>query len=38
MGKTQLEWLDSMLETYGKEIDALDGKPPRKPAGSVVTP
>ena len=38
MGKTQLEWLDSMLETYGKEIDALDGKPARKPMAPVVTP
>ena len=27
MGKSQLEWLDSMLETYGSEVAALDGKP-----------
>jgi len=33
MGKSQLEWLDSMLETYGKEVEALDAKPApaRKP-------
>jgi hypothetical protein len=24
MGKSQLEWLDSMLETYGREVAALD--------------
>lgn len=27
MGKSQLEWLDSMIETYGAEIEALDAKP-----------
>jgi hypothetical protein len=30
MGKSQIEWLDSMLDTYGGEIAALDSKPVAK--------
>jgi hypothetical protein len=28
MSKAQVEWLDSMLETYGGEVETLDGKKP----------
>lgn len=28
MGKSQVEWLESMLEIYGGEVDALDAKKP----------
>lgn len=38
MPKGQIEWLDSMLETYGAEIDKLDAKPAPAPARKPVPP
>lgn len=37
MGKAQTEWIDSMMEVYGKEVEALDGKKP-EPRKAPVTP
>lgn len=31
MGKAQIEWLDSMLETYGGEVETLDARKPPAP-------
>jgi hypothetical protein len=38
MGKSQIEWLDSMLETYGGEVETLDAKKPELKKPPAPTP
>jgi len=38
MGRSQVEWLDTMLEAYGKEVAALDGKPTETKKAPVTKP
>jgi len=38
MGKAQVEWLDSMLETYGGEVETLDARKPAPKMPPAPTP